>query len=195
MLLQESQLRSMHLCFLTQPMACTTPANRRQTAMVPTTMLLVQPNLNTQRAQAPIGWGGWSSQMVMLLHTTMFVRQNPDLATQRAQAAIGREGCNSPMDIVTMQVLMTDTLCFLFFSLAGFFCHITSLFAKSSHSMYGLPLVLEHLASLSSEGSKGSVRVSAAYICWCVFHCMSVAYRKRLSACRRVWRWTGRLWQ
>ena len=73
--------------------------------------------------------------MVILLLTVMFVRRNLDLATQGAQAVIGQEGCNSPMDSITMQVLLSDTLLFLLFSLAGFVCHITPLFAKSLHSI------------------------------------------------------------
>ena len=138
MLLQASQLRNMRLCFLIQPMACTAPASKRRTAMALTTMQWVRPRLNTQRAQAPIGWEGWSSLMVTLQHNTVFKRQVPDLATQGAQAAIGQEGCNSPMDTITMQVLLTDTLLFLF-SLTVFVCHIIALFARSSHSMYGWP--------------------------------------------------------
>ena len=67
--------------------------------------------------------------MVTLLPITMFVRQ------------IGWEGCNSPMGTISMQVLLTDTLLFLLFYLNAFVCHVTPLFAKSSHCMYGVPLV------------------------------------------------------
>ncbi len=58
--------------------------------------------------------------MVILLLTVMFVRRNLDLATQGAQAAIGQKGCNSPMGTISMQVLLTDTLYFLFLSLTVF---------------------------------------------------------------------------
>ena len=109
-LLQGSLLRSMRLCFLRQSTACTTTASRRRTAMALTTMQWMRPHLSTLRAQAPIGWGGWSSLMVILLHTTMFVRQNLVLATQGAQAAIREEGGNSPMDIINMQVLLLDLM-------------------------------------------------------------------------------------
>lgn len=122
----------MHLCCPRQLKACTPTTNKRQTAMAPTPMQWVPPPLNTQRAQAPIQWEGWSSPMVTLLHITMVVRRNLDLATQGAQAAIGQEGCNSPMGLIAMQVLLTDTLLFLFFSLAVFVCHITPLFTKGS---------------------------------------------------------------
>ena len=79
--------------------------------------------------------------MVTLLPITMCVRlRNLDLATQGAQAAIVREGCNSPMGTISMQVLLTDTLCFLFCSLTVSVCHIPPDFAKGSHCMYGMPL-------------------------------------------------------
>ncbi len=89
--------------------------------------------------------------MVTLLHITMVVRRNLDLATQGAQAAIGQEGCNSLMGSTTMQVLLTDTPCFLFLSVAGSICHVISLLAKSLHSVYGLPLVLNALHNFSQR--------------------------------------------
>ena len=72
--------------------------------------------------------------MVTLLHTTMSVRRNLDLDTQGAQAAIGQEGCNGPIYSISMQVLLTDTLCLLFFSLT-----VTSLlFLTKAHIPYML---------------------------------------------------------
>ncbi len=55
------------------------------------------------------------------------------------------------MGTISMQVLLTDTLYLLFFSWAGFICQVTPLFAKSSHSMYGLHWSLNALHHLSQK--------------------------------------------